>query len=214
MDSLHLSENLLLIGSWAEYVYEHSTLLQDYKSMMKTRDLDILVCNIRKFPSDINLPEKLKEMDYLVERDYINFATKFITPKQELSIDFLVGIRGSGKFNYYKVGKGIVSEGLRHTNILSKHKVMVMHEGIKFYVPVPEAYAIHKMVINHDRSPSKKRKDCDAVLHILPKLNVEKMNEISSALTKIERKYARDFCENNGIGITNDKDILIFTDTI
>lgn len=40
-------DSVLIIGSWAEYLYVQTGLL-DYQINMRTQDIDVLICNINK----------------------------------------------------------------------------------------------------------------------------------------------------------------------
>jgi len=48
LDSLGLLEHVILIGSWAEYLYEQCNVVESFISTTKTMDIDFLVKNIRK----------------------------------------------------------------------------------------------------------------------------------------------------------------------
>jgi hypothetical protein len=39
---------IVLIGSWAEYIYEASNYFKEFEANLKTRDIDFLIKNINK----------------------------------------------------------------------------------------------------------------------------------------------------------------------
>ena len=41
-------EHLIIIGSWADYIYEQEGVLDGFSSGIKTRDVDFLIPNLRK----------------------------------------------------------------------------------------------------------------------------------------------------------------------
>ena len=59
-------------------------------------------------------------------------------------------------------------------------------------VPAPEAYAIHKMVINSERK-EKQVKDVQAVKGIWPFLDNDKIKQVVAHLTKKELKAFEEF---------------------
>ena len=65
-------------------------------------------------------------------------------------------------------------------------------------VPTPEAYAVHKMVINSQRG-SKSTKDAQAILGIWPYLDKGRLETVLSKLTKKERARAKEFMEGHGL---------------
>jgi len=54
-------------------------------------------------------------------------------------------------------------------------------------VPIPEAYVIHKIIINEQRG-KKSEKDRQSIEHLMPYLNMDTFEEISKTLSKSEKK--------------------------
>ena len=48
LDGLGCREHVMLIGSWAELLYERSGLLEGFEPSIKTMDIDFLVRNMRR----------------------------------------------------------------------------------------------------------------------------------------------------------------------
>lgn len=67
-------------------------------------------------------------------------------------------------------------------------------------VPVPEAYALHKMVINSQRG-AKAHKDARAVANLQPYLNTTVFKSLYEQLTKKEKAQVRHFAEREGISL-------------
>ena len=59
-------------------------------------------------------------------------------------------------------------------------------------VPIPEAYVIHKIVINEQRG-EKSEKDQLAIEHLMPYLDKNKIAEVINALSKKDKKIAQDY---------------------
>ena len=67
-------------------------------------------------------------------------------------------------------------------------------------VPVPEAYALHKMVINSQRG-AKAHKDARAVANLQPYLNITVLESLYKQLTKKEKAQVREFAEREGLDL-------------
>ena len=39
---------VVLIGSWAEYIYQHAKILPEYEANFRTKDIDFLIINLKK----------------------------------------------------------------------------------------------------------------------------------------------------------------------
>lgn len=48
LDKENALNHLIVIGSWAEYLYEQSGLLSGFRSELRTRDIDFVIRNKRK----------------------------------------------------------------------------------------------------------------------------------------------------------------------
>src|SRR5690606_1857620 len=147
---LELLEHLLLVGSWAEYVYEVG-YFRDYYSNLKTQDLDFLVKNINRPAKPINVVEALEKSGYTMATDYLTGVTKFYK-EGILELEFLVMEKGRGQTEPYLVKPlGIKAEGLRHMDLLLENSMFVdiSEHGLTVQVPTPQAYVLHKMVISH-----------------------------------------------------------------
>lgn len=70
-----------------------------------------------------------------------------------------------------KTNLGVNAQALRHMDITLRNSITVNLLGMNVTVPKPEAYIIHKMVINKDRKPAKKAKDIQAVYRLAPYLD-------------------------------------------
>lgn len=65
-------------------------------------------------------------------------------------------------------------------------------------IPCPEAYAVHKIVINNERK-SKMKKDQEAIKNIWSYLNSQKLTEIRTLLTKKEKKVFDAYIEEHNL---------------
>ena len=186
-----LLEHVIVIGSWCEYIYAQSGVLPDYSAMIRTLDIDFLVKNMRKPSEKVNLSTIAQENGYTVDYDVMNETTKIYTPDL-MEIEFLIEQKGSGTDPVIKTNLGVNAQALHHVGMLKQHTITVQLFGMNITVPIPEAYAVHKVVINDSRG-KKSEKDMNAVQNILPYLNREKLDTVIESLTKKERVIAEKF---------------------
>ena len=123
-------EHVVLIGSWAEYIYEISDYLKGFEANLKTKDIDFLIKNINKPKEGINIVKILEKEGYETSIDYISGIFKFYKGK-DLEIEFLVREIGKGQLEPYKVPSfGIKAEGLRHTDLLVRNVITIEVKNI------------------------------------------------------------------------------------
>lgn len=127
------------------------------------------------------------------KNDLLDGTTKIID-KAGLEIEFLIGKKGSGEDDTMKTNMGITAQAFRHMDIISNNTIQIEYLGSEINVPKPEAYAIHKMVINKDRK-DKQEKDIQAVLNIYPFLDMDIFDQICDKLNKNEIKRVNSFIE-------------------
>ena len=192
-------QHVILVGSWAEFLYRELGVLEGFEPNIKTLDIDFLLKNLRRPMPEKNLILLAKDAGYLVESDFLDGTTK-ILDKSGLEIEFLINKIGAGFETTLKTNLGVTAQSLRHLNILSSNTVELSYLGMKISVPAPEAYTAHKMVINHDRG-NKQEKDKQAILNIWPFLDKKKFTEVFDRLTKSERKSALTFMAVHGLEI-------------
>ena len=183
--------HVILVGSWAEFVYREAGLLEGFAPQIKTMDVDFLVRNLRRPNPAAELIPLARERGFLVESDVLNGTTKLLDTSG-LEVEFLIGKMGAGTEVALKTTVGVTAQALRHMEILSGNTVEVMCLGHLVRVPAPEAYAIHKMVINQQRG-RKAEKDALAVMGIWPYLSQEKIGAVFASLTRKERARAEKF---------------------
>lgn len=194
-------EHVVLIGSWAEYIYEVSSYLKDFEANLKTKDIDFLIKNINKPKEGINIISILEKEGYDTSIDYISGVFKFYKGK-DLEVEFLVREIGKGQSEPYKVPSfGIKAEGLRHTDLLIRNTLAINIKSIEINVPTPQAYLLQKIIIN-DQRRHKAEKDyliIENLLENIRKSNVEfqKLKDLYNSLTKKQKNIIDRFLEYN-----------------
>ena len=181
-------EHVAIIGSWAERLYSVCNVVPGFNFMPITRDLDVLVINMRRPSTPISLIEIAKNSGAIVESDRMTSSTRILIDGA-FEMEFLIAKRGAGLESSLKTNIGVTADSLRHLDILLNNLVAVEYGGVAVNVPVPEAYAIQKLVIHGDRMSQrsgKDIKDAEAVIGLWPLLDTEKLLSMNFQLTKKE----------------------------
>lgn len=199
-DELGLLEHIMVIGSWAEYLYP-PLFNTDFIPNVRTRDVDFFYRNINIPREKIPLIAKLKEYGFEHEMDPYSEVSKFYK-EDFLELEFLTRALGSAAKSTYPIcSLDIKSEGLRAINILADYACEVEIKGYKLYVPEPSAYVIQKILTNPERIPKYKReKDMIAVSEILihikqNELHLNKLRDVYYTLTKKQIKIVNEVIE-------------------
>lgn len=138
-----------------------------------------------------------KERGFFVESDRMTGTTKLLDITG-LEVEFLIRKMGEGKEPALKTNIGVTAQALWHMDVILKNTINVRCLSHVVTVPIPEAHAIHKMIINSERG-KKAEKDAHAVENMLPLLDEEKLNKIFSSLSKKEKARVRTFAETCGV---------------
>ena len=188
---------VVLVGSWAEYVYKEAGILPGFDPNIRTLDVDFLIRDLRRPVPAASLAVLAKEKGFFVESDRLNGSTK-ILDASGLEVEFLIRKMGAGAEVALKTNVGVTAQTLRHLEILSTNLLETICLGHVLRVPAPEAYVIYKMVINDERGP-KAEKDAVAVMALASYLVEEKAIAIFESLTKKEQLRVRAFIAKYGI---------------
>jgi len=193
-EELGLLSHVMLIGSWAEYIYQFH-MQSGFQANLRTRDTDFLYMNLNKPKGrNIDITAKLKEKGFLFTTDYQTGITKFVK-EDLLELSFLTRAFGEGKQVYEIPSLKIKAEGLRSINMLAEYPMEVNTSAFEIgqddfvlVVPEPEAYIVQKLLINPERKPMyKKEKDIEGIRGLLPYVNVNRLQEIFNSLTEKQK---------------------------
>lgn len=187
------SEHLVLIGSWAEYFYMEAGILPDYAAEIRTLDVDFLVKNLKRPNPPVNIISLVKDEGFFVEEDCLTGVTRLLSA-EGFEVEFLIAQKGKGDNPYMKTNLGITAQALRHLDILKENSIAVDYMGIIVNVPLPEAFVLHKMIINGERK-DKTEKDRSVINRMYRYLNQEKLEELREKLTKKEQKTVSAYIE-------------------
>lgn len=197
MDEAGCLDHVVLIGSWAEYAWWRAGLTEGFRPNIRTLDVDFLVRNMRRPVPEAHLTAVARERGYLVESDRLTGVTK-IYSLGGLEIEFLIGKVGAGRESSLRTNLGVVAQSLRHLDVLARFTVEVELEGLRVRVPIPEAYAAHKMAVNHERG-RKQAKDAEAIERLWPHLDRDRLALVLQSCTKRERSRVDAFMAQHGL---------------
>ena len=190
-------DHVVLVGSWAEYVYALGGVLPGFIAGLRTLDVDFLVKNLRRPTAPIDVAALAKEEGYSIAHDTLSGTTKLMSPGG-LEVEFLIPKKGSGSEQVLPTNLGVVAQSLWHMTAIIDHSITANVLGMKVQVPCPEIYVLTKMIINDVRKPEKQLKDARSVQKLLPYLDYAKMDALFASLTKKEQVRIRAFIEKHG----------------
>jgi len=119
-------------------------------SPLRTRDVDILVPLDKRIPGEVDIPGMLSEIGFVVDYSWPDGHMRIMHP--ELIVEFIVPDKGMGLESPYELPiLHINSEPLRFVDILIKEPVRVEKWGVRFFIPSPQRYAVHKLIVSVER---------------------------------------------------------------
>ena len=203
LDGLNLLDHVILIGSWAEYLYEQCQLIDGFISTTKTLDIDFLVRNIRKPREKVALVDAFQDKGYELAFRHTGVVTLI---KDGFEVEFLAKQIGKPEPVVESPNFGKL-ETLGHMSIIDENTLTVVYQGVTVIIPHPAAFALHKMVINKDRK-AKQEKDANAVKNLVYALEEDEVlvgafQVMYSTLTAKERKAVKGFSEKYSLDLTD-----------
>jgi len=202
LDEINVCDHVILIGSWAEYLYEKCEVIEEFVSEIRTQDIDLLIKNINKPREHIDILSEFSERGYDVD---VSGHDIYRLIKDDFEIEFLVPMKGGSytasdvpAFELKKV------EALNHVHMLLKDPIDVVYNGVELGIPNPYNYVLHKMVINLDRKADKRQKDKSAIGNLMIYLDrdedqVKFLHYYNEALHKKEKTKVREYINAHGL---------------
>ncbi len=159
-------DGLVIVGSWCQYYYRVLFDNAPEIPLLRTLDVDFLVPNPSKFKTNVDVSELLNLLGFDSDFDYSTGLVKYVHP--DLEIQFLTPALGRAKDTPYEIKQlNINAEGLTYMKMLQDYKFSMTHDGLTVWLPEPEAYTLHKILISFKRkNPAKKEKDLMAAISI------------------------------------------------
>ncbi len=202
LDRNDLLKHIILIGSWAEYLYEESNIIDNYVSTTKTFDIDFLIRNIRLPREGVNIFKIFEEEEYITDMSRNGIV---VFRKGKFEIEFLARQIGKPTITIKSPSFGLEVETLGHMSVIVDNTIDVKFNNLVVIIPDPVAFIIHKMIINKNRG-EKKEKDIVAIKNLVFYMEnipeyVLKMELLFDKLTKNEKKAVRKFVLDHNIDI-------------
>jgi len=186
--SMGLLPYVMIIGSWAEYIYQ-DYFESGFKANLRTTDVDFLYKNLNKPNKKIHIIKALEDGGFKYSQNLLSGVTKF-SKEGILDIEFLIRVLGKGDPQNREIpALGIVGIGLREVNMLEPYPIVVESNNYSILVPEPEIYILHKTLISSKRLKHEKReKDIQSARELLPYINKERMRNMFDKLPKKQQK--------------------------
>ena len=83
-------KHVIVIGSWAEFIYKETSMMPGFEPKIKTLDVDFLIRNMRRPSPPKSITAFAKAEGYLIDKDVITGTIK-IMDRSGLEIEFLNG---------------------------------------------------------------------------------------------------------------------------
>ena len=194
LDENKVLQYVILIGSWAEFLYGEVSLLEGFSSYGKTTDMDFLIRNLRKPSKKINITESMEKAGFVYQADYLTGNSKFIN--DELEIEFLICQKGDGSQELPETNIGVRAQQITHMEVANRFFTTVTYEGFEINIPIPESYVIQKMIINHRRG-DKQILDQEKVASLLLYVDLDVLNTVYTSLSKKEKQWVNEYIQEN-----------------
>jgi hypothetical protein len=159
-------DGLVIAGSWCQYYYRVVFDNAPEIPLLRTLDIDFLVPNPSKFKTNVDVSQLLNQLGFDSDFDYHTGLVKYVHP--DLEIQFLTPALGRAKDAPCEIKQlNINAESLTYMKMLQDHKFSMIHDGVTLWLPQPEAYVLHKiLIIPKRKDPAKKEKDLMAAKSI------------------------------------------------
>ena len=202
--------NFILIGSWCAYFYNDYFSGTPYldRRTIKTRDIDFLIDNPINIRQEVNIPNLLGDLGFVIVYKGSEGYIKLEHP--DLILEFLVPELGKGTDKPYPLPKlGMNAVALRFLKFLSANTIKVKVEDFYVSLPHPANFALHKLIIFQRRTKEDKAtKDRNTAIEVLRALiNKGDSKIIRQVFDSIPKKWQSKIIK--GLKETEDNEILL-----
>lgn len=167
-----LMPHIILIGSWSVIFYEgyfkKNSAVKNF--VLRTRDIDFLIENPKNMKLNVDVPELLKDLGFIVSFTGAKGYMKLT--HEDLILEFLVPEKGRGVDGPVGLPSlGMNAVALRFLNFLTDNTIQVKVEDFVVTLPHPANFALHKLIVSQRRTKEEKAaKDKDAAISIIKAL--------------------------------------------
>jgi len=149
LDKADVLKDVIVIGSWALYLYEKR--FNNFSANIRTIDLDFYIPNVKKVNQKISLIEELEKHHYYIDTDRLTNKSKFKSP-DGFELEFLTKLSRSEE-NAIEVGNtDIYAETLSYIDIFTNNYIEINFNGIVVKTASPSSYILQKLIINEKRT--------------------------------------------------------------
>ena len=170
LDNAGVLRDVVLVGSWCTLFYRDFFRTTQYRTSLKTRDMDLLIPEPSTIEAQTDVAELLKDLGFVVgftgSEGYIRLE------HPELIVEFLVPERGRGSNKPYRLPQlHLNAQPLRFLEFLAQNTITADVEGVSVRLPHPANFALHKLVVLSRRADrAKQAKDREAAMKVLEAL--------------------------------------------
>lgn len=193
-----LLKAVVIIGSWAEYLYDVCGLYDGFQCGTYTRDVDILWKNLNRPSEKCNFVDILKDKGFEFVFSQVT-GTVRLFKIDVIEVELLIAAKGSGGETFMKIPSiDLEANALRHLSLYTKFNFSVAYNGVHVNVATPESMVIQKLTINKERMEDKRMKDIAAINRVFEICDHEKLKNALYFMTKNERKTIVETAKENG----------------
>lgn len=180
-------KHLIVAGSWCIYFYKFYYNKRQPIATLRTRDIDFFIPHPKSIKTEIDLPELLENLGFIIDFQGRAGYIRFVHP--ELFIEFLVPEKGRPLEKPYLLKQlKINAQALRFMEILELKTISIELEDAKLTLPHPSSFVLHKIIVYKRRPKKDKRaRDIEQIIRILN--FIQKQNEFDSLLEVYSQLY-------------------------
>ncbi|NLD94969.1 MAG: hypothetical protein GX639_20125 [Fibrobacter sp.] len=182
-------KHFVLVGSWCLEFYRHIYNNPIEIPATRTMDADILIPKQLPKSKKVHIVDIMEKNDFITEIEYMSGLYKFT--HINLSVEFLTDPGSKPDEGIYAFKQlGITAQELRYMSIPLSYKLLINYDDISLFVPEPEAFTLHKLIVcGLRRNPDKAVKDTETAIAMLTYFNgkdqhIKRLHEIYNDLHK------------------------------
>jgi hypothetical protein len=185
-----LLEHLIVAGSWCIYFYRFYYNRRQSVATLRTRDVDFFIPSPQSIRIDIDLPNELEQLGFMIDFQGRAGYIRFMHP--ELFIEFLVPERGRPTDKPYPLKQlKINAQPLRFLEMLQLKTVTVKIKDINLTLPHPACFVLHKLIVYKRRPRTDKRaRDIEQITRVLGLLEKEKeLDSLADVYAQLHKRW-------------------------
>ncbi len=148
-------KHIVLVGSWCMPCYSAYFSKIDYRPLIRTRDIDLLIPLPHKMMKTVDVESLLKDLNFVINFKGSSGYMQFV--HSDIMLEFLVPERGRGTDKPYNIPElGINAAAIRYLDFLAGRTIKAHLGGVEICVPHPVNFCLHKLMICKRRGNSVK----------------------------------------------------------